>query len=288
MNGQIGLLDRGLPSLLAFGEGHENGTDVNDMGKVANDSVVVQTFQEARFLARDGRFWVVLVAVGCVVGMTGPFGTFSDLSLLPRIAYWLITVVTTFWLGYLASFAVTSFAESRGGGGGVSLALGAVAAGVLVTLWLSVFHAAVFQTPFLSETMRLFPYVLVITALAVFGSDYATTPDTAPPLSTPRSTPAWLAQLPDNLGTKLILLRAEDHYVRAETDRGETLLRTTLQEAADALGDYGIRLHRSWWVAKDAIAAYRYRNGAPAIVLHDGRIIPIGRTYRRAVKEAMR
>ncbi|MDX8349247.1 LytTR family DNA-binding domain-containing protein [Cognatiyoonia sp. IB215446] len=251
-------------------------------------TVLAHTIAEARVLAHDQRFWWTLLSLGCVIGLTGPFGTFDDLPLLRRMAYWLFAVMTTFWLGYLTSYAVTSFAEIRGIGGGMSLVIGAFAAGVLVTLWLSAFHGIVFETAFWSETGRLLPYVMVITLLAAFASDYAATPRHVSSHHAPPAKPVWLAQLPDHLGTNLILLQAEDHYVRAETDRGETLLRTTLQEASEGLGDYGIRLHRSWWVAKDAVAAYRYRNGAPAVVLQDGRIVPVGRTYRRAVKEAMR
>ena len=262
---------------------------MNSMGKVANATVMAETTAEAKALAGRGRFWAGLLGAGLLIGLTGPFGTFDALPIVSRIAYWVFVVPATFWLGYLVSFAVATRAEGSGFRALQGLAAGALIAGLFVTVWLAGFHWLVFATPFLAEAGRLLPYVVIICVIVAAMSEVAATGDISPvPRATPDTVPNWLDQLPGHLGRKLLLLHAQDHYVQAGTEFGETLIRTTLHDAARELGDYGVRCHRSWWVARDAIAAYRYRDGAPVIVLHDGRALPVGRTYRRAVKDALR
>ncbi|GAB5448099.1 LytTR family DNA-binding domain-containing protein [Gymnodinialimonas sp.] len=259
------------------------------MAKVANDTVLAETIAEARVLAKSGRFWLGLLGVGFVIGLTGPFGTFDALTTVPRTAYWIIVAATTFWLGYLISYAVATGAENRGLDARLSLTIGAVAASLPVTLWLAGLHLMFFATSFWSGVADLLPYVTVICIAVALLSEVFTHREVAPVRDTqPSPAPAWLDQLPGHLGRDLILLQAQDHYLQAETELGQTLIRTTLQEAADELGDYGLRLHRSWWVARRAIKAYRYRAGAPVIVLQDGRELPVGRTYRRSVRAALR
>ncbi|MDW3181995.1 LytTR family DNA-binding domain-containing protein [Roseobacter sp.] len=259
------------------------------MAKVANDTVVAQTIAEARALAQRGRFWAALLGLGFVIGLTGPFGTYDTLPTVLRAAYWTVVVTTTFWLGYLVSFAVATCAEAYGIDAPISLGIGAVVASVPLTAWLAGLHMVFFATPFWANAGELLPYVIVISFAAATLFEAVSSREVVPvPRATSTSGPAWLDQLPAHLGKDLILLHAQDHYVRAETALGQTLIRTTLHDAATDLGDYGIRLHRSWWVARSAIQAQRYRNGAPVVVLQDGRELPVGRTYRRALKDALR
>ena len=259
------------------------------MAKVANDTVLGETLAEAWSVARRSRFWLGLVGAGVVVGLVGPFGTYEAIPVLARIGYWIVVVATTFWIGFPASFAATSWLESHGTGARWSIGLGAVAASVPVTAWLAGLHVVVFGASFWADAFRLLPYVVVI-AVAVVALSEALAAREAGPVE-PRALspdPAWLDQLPAHLGRDLILLQAQDHYVCAATALGETLIRTTIQEAADALGDHGLRVHRSWWVARQAVEGFAYRKGAPFVLLRGGTEVPVGRTYRRAVRQALR
>ena len=258
------------------------------MGKFVNDTVMTETMAEARAIARYGRFWIGLVGVGCVIGLTGPFGTYDTMPPALRIAYWGVVVTTTYWLGYLVSFAVASFAEARGIGTVASIGIGAIIASVPVTGWLAVLHMMLLGAPFVAEALQLLPYVAVITLAVALITEVRVARQAvlAEPVHPPTD-PDWLDQLPDHLGRNLILLHAQDHYVRAETALGHTLIRTRLHDAARDLGDYGVRLHRSWWAARHAIQSYQYRNGATVVTLQNGKELPVGRTYRRSVKEAL-
>lgn len=262
------------------------------MKKVANDSpsaLVAQTRDEVRALAGQRQVWLGLAGTGVIIGLGGPFGTFDAVSLPVRIAYWLAVVVTSFWIGYAVSFVAAIWAESRGLAPLWSAGLGAAVASLPVTGWLAGLHTALFAAEFWADAGRLLPYVLVISVALTLLSDIRSDPAIEPvPRPAPPQAPAWLDQLPAHLGRDLILLQAQDHYVRAETALGDTLIRARLQDAAEDLGAYGVRLHRSWWVSRSAIRAMLYRNGAPVAVLHDGRVLPVGRTYRRAVREVLR
>lgn len=239
-------------------------------------------------MARQPRLWVGLFGIGLVVGLIGPFGTYDTMPTPARIGYWLAVVVTTYWIGYLTSFAAASWLEGRGIAPRWSIGLGAAASSLPVTAWLAGLHALIFAAPFWADAIRLFPYVAVITLVASALFEAFETGQSRPgPRDAERQDPAWLEQLPARLGRDLMLLQAQDHYVLAKTPLGEALIRTTIQEAAGALGGHGLRVHRSWWVSHKAIRTYAYKKGAPVLVLQDGTEVPVGRTYRRAVREAL-
>ncbi|TAD85629.1 MAG: LytTR family transcriptional regulator [Sphingomonadales bacterium] len=82
-------------------------------------------------------------------------------------------------------------------------------------------------------------------------------PATAPPPSNP-----LFDQLPPELGSDIIALEMEDHYVRVHTALGSALVLMRLRDAMALVGDLeGMQVHRSWWVAR----------GAVEDVLRDGR-----------------
>jgi hypothetical protein len=98
--------------------------------------------------------------------------------------------------------------------------------------------------------------------------------------------PALLTRLPPALGRNVVALKAEDHYTRVYTDRGDALLLIGLSGAiADmtAGGVAGVRTHRSWWVAADAVETAFQRGRHAFVRLHNGVEVPVSVTYRQAV-----
>ena len=59
---------------------------------------------------------------------------------------------------------------------------------------------------------------------------------------------------------------------------------------ADALveleGLEGAQVHRSWWVARDAIEGAMRGNGRATLKLRNGAVAPVSRTYARALRAA--
>ncbi len=86
---------------------------------------------------------------------------------------------------------------------------------------------------------------------------------------------------------ELWALGAEDHYVRVITDAGDELI---LVRFVDAISESdsmeGLRVHRSWWVARQGIDRISKRTEGGVIFLKNGEEIPISRRRMSDVKLA--
>ncbi|MDQ8029610.1 MAG: LytTR family DNA-binding domain-containing protein [Brevundimonas sp.] len=88
-------------------------------------------------------------------------------------------------------------------------------------------------------------------------------------------------------GARLIAVEAHDHYLKVHTDAGEELITLRFADALTELaGAYGWRVHRSWWVAAEAVESARWRRGVGELTLAGGLTAPVSRTYRAVLKEA--
>ncbi|HEX5379347.1 MAG TPA: LytTR family DNA-binding domain-containing protein [Phenylobacterium sp.] len=108
------------------------------------------------------------------------------------------------------------------------------------------------------------------------------------PVSAPAPPPPkFLERLPLKLrGAEVWAVEAEDHYLRLHTSKGQDLILMRLADAVDELaGIEGAQVHRSWWVARDAIADARRGDGRATLTLRDGSEVPVSRTYARIIRE---
>lgn len=82
------------------------------------------------------------------------------------------------------------------------------------------------------------------------------------------------------------VVKGAGNYVEAETDQRSSLIRMTLTDAARVLEPHGyLRVHRSWIVRVEAVGALcRDREGITGLRLRSGRQVPVGRSYRAAVR----
>lgn len=99
--------------------------------------------------------------------------------------------------------------------------------------------------------------------------------------------PKFLERLPLRLrGGEVWAVEAEDHYLRLHTSKGQDLILMRLADAiAELDGVEGAQVHRSWWVARDAIADARRGDGRATLTLKDGSEVPVSRTYARTLRE---
>jgi DNA-binding LytR/AlgR family response regulator len=97
-----------------------------------------------------------------------------------------------------------------------------------------------------------------------------------------------LERLPDKLrGAELHAIEAEDHYLRLHTDRGSALILMPLSEAVEKLqGMDGMRTHRSWWVARNAVVGAVRGRGRALLTLKNGLRAPVSRTYAPSLRGA--
>lgn len=103
----------------------------------------------------------------------------------------------------------------------------------------------------------------------------APTPSPAPAPPTPLVLP-----LPPGFGA-VHALKGEDHYVRVYGEGGDTLILMRLRDAIARLGAdaaaQGMQVHRSWWVARDAVASIRRDGRSATLLLKNGTVVTAAR-----------
>jgi DNA-binding LytR/AlgR family response regulator len=97
----------------------------------------------------------------------------------------------------------------------------------------------------------------------------------------------FLERLPLKLrGAEVWAVEAEDHYLRLHTSKGQDLVLMRLSDAiAELEGIEGAQVHRSWWVAREAITEAVRGDGRATLTLKDAAEVPVSRTYARLLRE---
>jgi hypothetical protein len=93
----------------------------------------------------------------------------------------------------------------------------------------------------------------------------------------------WQERLPAALGTDVIAVASELQYLRVWTTRGCALILGALSDVEAEGADYGLRVHRSWWVARSHMISLRRTATGFVCLLSDGRQIPVSRRRRAEV-----
>jgi hypothetical protein len=105
----------------------------------------------------------------------------------------------------------------------------------------------------------------------------AATPVVAPPAVSAVS-PRLHARLSPRFEGEILALESEDHYVRVHGPKGSELLFLRLRDAiAEMDGRMGEQTHRSWWVARDAVAGVSGAGRNREIELVNGERAPVAR-----------
>lgn len=99
----------------------------------------------------------------------------------------------------------------------------------------------------------------------------------------PKNSPL-LSRVPYELGNDAILLVANEHYVEVHTRKGSSMVLYRLCDAVKEMGDSGAQIHRSYWVAYDAIQAIEKKGSSLRVILEDGRSLPVSRGYQHVFK----
>jgi hypothetical protein len=257
------------------------------------------------FLRRPAYQLGAAVLLGLVFGSIGPFGTFYDLAPPVRYAYWLIAtiggwaqivLVGTLLEGWILPASRPLWLRSV-----ISAAIGTVIisyeipvleawfrpwnAGHLPPVWL----LAVYNLPLTVSISLAFCFVFARDRAAEEKAAAPPPPIAAPVAAAPASPPAipFLRRVPARLGQCLLALEMEDHYLRIHTALGSDLVLCRLGDAlAELEGCDGLQVHRSFWVARRAIAGHQRRNGRVTLTLTNGLEVPVSRTYLPAVRDA--
>lgn len=241
------------------------------------------------------RRWAIdvgmLAAMGLMMGFLGPFDS-DGTPIGTRYAYWMVCMLG----GGLIAIPL----DERLGRHGLGMWKRAAAASLLATPPVALLVLAG-QHLIFGESFRWTVYgrllwqsaPIVLALLAVRALAWRRTAIrvetrtvTAPPL--PEAEAAFRRRLSaKRRGARLIAIEAHDHYLRVHTDAGAELIALRFADAMDELGRvHGWRIHRSWWVAADAVQGVRWRRGGGELRLLGGLRAPVSRTYGAVLKEA--
>ena len=275
------------------------------------DTLLHLTLREMQALLFSPRFWGVILVVSLVLGITGPFGTYEQLDLMPRLAYWLALALATFAVGYLSIKLTLGALLGAAGTRPLRSAIAGIAAGVPVALVVLAFNLSLFGGPVppVADIAKLFINCSLIAAAISFlttlaGSgpareaatgapppvaqeEQATADQRVSPAPAQPMRPPLIDRLPHAARGKLAYLSMQDHYVEVHTDKGTTLVLMRLADAIREAGDIaGLQIHRSHWVALDAVTGSRRKDGKLFLKLADDALLPVSRSYADAVRKA--
>ena len=242
----------------------------------------------------------VMTVIGLVLAMIGPFGT-ATAPLALRLVSW----VWLAWLGYAfyrPLAPLVAWLHMRLELPKVGLWIGLILLATMpltAAIWVIEFLPGPIPAPTLEDALLAYLNVLVIGAsiVVVFyllergkgdthGQASALSPAEKP---TPQDDlrPAFLARLSAELGSDLIALEMEDHYVRAHTMLGSDLVLLRLRDALGELdGIDGAQVHRSWWVARDAVEGVEREGRSVRLVLPRGIAAPVARSRMAELTKA--
>lgn len=93
----------------------------------------------------------------------------------------------------------------------------------------------------------------------------------------------FIGRLPESLGTNIIAISSDLHYLHVYTDLGRCMILGSLQQAADSMGNVGLRVHRTHWVARRAIVKIVKNGQQWYCLLSNDLKIPISRRNKSTV-----
>jgi hypothetical protein len=252
---------------------------------------VVRFIRDARTTSDQQQVWyrALLIALASVVALTilGPLGS-DALTFWPRLAYWFVGMVG----GTLIGVIVVTYLRDRIGWADRPILTGLIAAAILtgpisLLIWAisSIgLNNGVFDLEALGfDIVPVFTVSWCMCAINLLAQRQPIETHTHP---ADNAAPRFLERLPPKLcGAELWAVEAEDHYLRLHTSQGSDLVLMRLSDAISELdGIEGAQTHRSWWIARRAVKSAELTNGRASLSLADGTIVPVSRTYIRALR----
>jgi hypothetical protein len=232
--------------------------------------------------------FAVAMAVGVFVGVIGPYGSYLNGAPGPRVFHFVVCFcMGTLIFGVLQRLSVAGAERWKLPVWpviGVALLAGCLPLALFIswlatTLWPFLRERIGFwewygQCVFLSGPILSFVVVRrVLKARASHRRDSI--------LAGPSPTPA---DLPPS--GEVLCLRMEDHYVRVHTPTGSRLVAGPFERVIAGMTGEGMRVHRSWWVARAAVTGVIADGRNLRLTLRGDLSAPISRASVAKLREA--
>lgn len=230
------------------------------------------------------RMSVLAPIVGTIslgVGLSGPFGTYEAMPAGQRLIYWTVAIVGAVVLFHAVMILSAAMLPrlSR------ATQLLAVASPVFVAIFAPGVHVTnefLFAVGDGTQVTTFFEKVvlcLVLTygvclSVIVFTPDLRREPG-----------PAFLDELPQQLGREVIRVQAADRQIEVVTRSGKAVVPMRLADALAELATLdGTQVHRAHWIAWDAVEEPIRVDGKLFLAVSDGSHVPVSRARRDVVE----
>lgn len=230
----------------------------------------------------------VLLAMGLMLGWLGPYGTYGCFDVTERLVFWTLRSLL-FGSICLAAFELVSATGFCVSWPPVRRTLACVLVASLPCALIGFVLAVLLRHVPVSPLQFADVYGRVAIVTAIVGTplllvriprlDRSPVPSRAMPAAK-GGAPAFLRRIPARLGTELLYIAVEDHYLRVHTRVGSDLVLLRLSDAVGELDPaIGRQVHRSYWVARNAVARIERAEHRTWLVLTSGARIPVSRTH---------
>ncbi|MBS0472233.1 MAG: LytTR family transcriptional regulator DNA-binding domain-containing protein [Proteobacteria bacterium] len=228
-----------------------------------------------------------LVAIAALfLTLSEAFGL-DVLPVLPRLLYWLVLLAS----GQLLGTVFWRLTEQMPLAASHPYLMASLNCLALSLPWTVIAWAVTAYT--LDQPLRwarlpgfFLPVLVVAGAMAALNAMRNRQPVETHAASPSAARPAIFARFPAKLrGAALHAVQAEDHYIRLHTSAGSDLMLLRFSDAmAELDGIEGAQIHRSWWVARDAVAGASREDGRLVLVLPGNLRAPVSRSFARALR----
>lgn len=94
------------------------------------------------------------------------------------------------------------------------------------------------------------------------------------------SDPTLIERLPPHIRIGILCLQVEDHYVRVHAAQGSAMVLMRFSDALRGLDHIpGAQVHRSWWVADQAVTGMRRSGRTAQLILSNDLAVPVSQPY---------
>ncbi len=236
---------------------------------------------------------LALLAVGFGIGLIGPFGTFLSEPAWLRIPYFMASMLISYGLWAALEKCISRFAPELSQG--IQLVLVAAPFSIINSALLVIAHSLLdmwraetllltwvlfFATHMILSLLSIIPAILLVRRIS-----------SRMKLDACDSVVDFLSHKlsPKIRNSELLAVQAEDHYIRVYTARGSDLISMSFGDAMIALQGYqGSKVHRSWWVALDAIEHVQPDGTSLLLKLKDGLSVPVSRRLKSEFKRKLK
>jgi len=243
---------------------------------------------------KRGREALLLAGISLFLAFVRPYGSNSSAPFLLNFGIWLLLILSGSVVGELT---VNTYYRLRPNGPAwlmIIITSLVTAAGVTFVIYALAFVTGGYIQVGDGPIHILYFYVLVIaTAMTLVGYTVSRAFDLAGPdfvhaANDSDAVQTFLQRLPVKFHTAdLWAVTSEDHYCRVFTSLGSDLILIRLSDVDRELADAdGLRVHRSWWVARKGVARAERGDGKLKLILRSGEEVPVSRSYQAAVKDA--